>query len=139
GVGYTSPFELIGAPWIEGEKLAQELNRRNLPGVFFRPTHFRPFYFLFVKEECSGVQIHILDHETFEPVKVQLHILTAIHQLYPDRKIFDTNRAVSFDRAFGTDAVRKAILNGDSAETIIERWNIQIREFEPIRKKYLLY
>ena len=139
GVGYTSPFELIGAPWMNGEKLAEELNSRKLPGVFFRPTFFRPFYASFVKEQCSGVQIHILDYEKFEPARVQVHILTAIKKLNPDKNIFDEKRISMFDKAFGTDEVRKRVGRGDSAESIMADWGMQLEKFKKTREYYLLY
>ena len=139
GVGTPSPFELIGAPWIDGDKLAEELNSIDLPGVYFRPTYFRPFYLRFIKEQCGGIQIHILDKISFEPAAAQVHILTAIKKLFPDKNIFDTPRISSFDKAFGTDEVRKAVLRGDSAEMIIASWQEQLEKFKKVREKYLMY
>ena len=139
GVGYTSPFELIGTPWIDGEKLARELNSKKLPGVYFRPTFFKPYYYKFIKEQCSGVQIHIFDYEKFEPAKTQVHILTAIKKLYPDKNIFNEKRISMFDKAFGTDEVRKRVISGDSAESIMSGWGRQLEKFKKIREHYLLY
>ncbi|MDZ7318941.1 MAG: DUF1343 domain-containing protein, partial [candidate division KSB1 bacterium] len=139
GVGTPSPFEFIGAPWMDGDKLAEELNARKLPGVYFRPTYFRPFYLRFIKEQCGGVQIHILDKTAFEPAAVQVHILTAIKKLFPEKNIFDTPRISSFDRAYGTDEVRKAVLRGDAAEKIIASWQEQLEKFKRVRTKYLIY
>ena len=139
GVGTPSPFEFIGAPWMDADRLATELNSRNLPGVYFRPTYFRPFYLRFIKEQCGGVQIHILDKKIFEPARIQVHILTAIQKLYPEQNIFNTTRVTSFDKAFGTDEVRKAIVREDSAEKIIASWSDQLEKFKQIRQNYLLY
>jgi len=139
GVGYSTPFELIGAPWMDGERLASELNARGLPGVFFRPIYFRPYYFLFADQQCSGVQIHLLDKNKFQPIAAQIHILTAIQKLYPDQKIFNTSRTTMFDRAFGTDQVRKAILRGEAAGEIIASWHDKLEQFKKIRQKYLIY
>lgn len=139
GVGTPSPFEFIGAPWMDGDKLAEELNSKNLPGVYFRPTSFRPFYLRFIKEHCGGVQIHILDKDSFEPAAVQVHILTTIQKFYSDKNIFNTPRISSFDKAFGTDEVRKAVLRGDSAEQIIASWQVQLEKFKKVREKYLIY
>lgn len=139
GVGYTSPFEQVGAPWMDGSVLADELNSKNIPGVFFRPVFFRPYYYLFVKQQCSGVQIHILNFEKFDPVAAQIHILAAIQKLYPVQKIFDTRRSSSFDRAFGTDEIRNRIVAGESAEKIIAGWEKQLADFNILRVKYLLY
>ncbi len=139
GVGTPSPFEFIGAPWMDGDKLAEELNAKKLPGVYFRPTYFRPLYLRFIKEQCSGVQIHILDKGKFEPAAVQVHILAAIKRLFPEKNIFDTPRISNFDKAFGTDEVRKAIIRGDSAEAIIRSWQLQLEEFKKIRERHLIY
>jgi len=143
GVGTALPFELLGAPWMDGEKLANELNAKNLPGIYFRPTFFIPFYhpgnYYYVKKQCSGVQIHITDTKTFRPLETQAHILTAIRKLHPEQNFFDTPRITSFDKAAGTDELRKAVLRGDSAEEIIASWQDQLEEFKKITEKYLIY
>ena len=139
GVGYPAPFELFGAPWIDADKLAHELNHRNLPGVFFRPIHFRPYYLHFKGEICSGVQIHIRDQAQFSPAKVQIHLLEAVIRLFPEQNILDTEQITMFDSAFGTDKVRKALLNGKSAKEIIKEWQIDLEKFRKKREKYLIY
>lgn len=139
GVGYTSPFELVGAPWIDGEKLAQELNARKLPGVYFRPTYFRPYYAKFADEQIRAVQIHLLDKRVFSPAEAQIHILTAIRKHYPKQNIFDTQRSRMFDKVYGTDQIRKMIVAGESAEMIIQSWQKELNEFKRIREKYLIY
>ncbi|MBN2090876.1 DUF1343 domain-containing protein [candidate division KSB1 bacterium] len=139
GVGYPLPFELIGTPWMDGQKLAEELNRRNLPGVYFRPTFFRNYYLKFINEQCSGVQLHILDEKLFTPCEIQIHLLAGIKKLYPDQKFFDTPRIDMFDKAFGTDQIRQAIQNGVTAEKIIAEWQPQLENFKVKRKNYLLY
>ncbi|MBL7093122.1 DUF1343 domain-containing protein [candidate division KSB1 bacterium] len=139
GVGYTSPFELIGTPWIDGEKLALELNAKELDGVYFRPTSFKPYYAKFINELCSGIQIHILDFDKYEPATTQVHILTAIKKQYPKKNIFDKKRISMFDKAFGTDEVRKRVIRGDSAESILRDWGKQLEKFDRIRGRYLIY
>jgi len=143
GVGTPMPFELVGAPWIDGEKLAAELNRRNLPGVYFRATHFRPFYFRFAETPCQGVQIHILDARAFEPMRVQIHILAAIRRLFPDHPLFDVRANPkgirNFDRAMGSDSIRRQLEAGWEAEKIIRSWEPELEKFRQIRRKYLLY
>jgi len=140
GVGTPLPFEICGAPWIDGEDLARELNRRDLPGVFFRPITFRPYYFLFTGEPCGGVQIHILDYLRFKPLEVQIHLLTAVRDLFPGHPfIEDSERTLAFDRAMGTSAIRRELLAGKSAEAIIAGWQEKLEVFKGIRRKYLLY
>jgi len=139
GVGTPLPFELVGAPWIDAEKLANELNARHLAGVFFRPTSYRPYYFRFKNEQLWGVQIHILDPRVFRPVLTQLHILHALLKLFPDHNIFETDRTASFDRAWGTDQVRLMLTRGADPETIVASWQEKLAHYRRVRQKYLLY
>jgi len=139
GVGYTSPFEIIGAPWVNGIELSAELNSRSLAGVFFRPIFYKPFYYRFVNENCYGVQIHILNKDLYSPSKTQIHIIHALQKLYSQQNLFNTTRIKSFDNAYGTDQIRLAILNGTQAETIIKTWEHELTKFKLTRDKYLIY
>ncbi|MBN2010149.1 DUF1343 domain-containing protein [candidate division KSB1 bacterium] len=139
GVGYTSPFEIIGAPWINSRQLADNLNARQLPGVYFRPMSFRPYYLTWADQQCKGVQIHIADYNTFQPAATQIHILDAIQHLYPERKILQTDRTSMFDKANGTDRIRLELEKGTPATEIIQSWQPALQHFLTIRKKYLLY
>jgi uncharacterized protein YbbC (DUF1343 family) len=139
GVGYTLPFELMATPWIDAEQLADELNGRSLPGVYFRPIHYRPYYLHFENELVHGVHLHIMDRSVFKPVSTQMHILDAIHTLYPEQEIFSEKRKASLDRAFGSDYLRKATLDGKTARDIIASWQDELSAFRDIRDKYLLY
>ncbi len=139
GVGMPAPFEFIGAEWIKADALAQELNRRKIPGVFFRPLHYRPFYGNFKGQNLQGVQIHILDREAFRPMITQIHILSALHALYPEKNIYDTQRVGMFNKAMGTDQVQQQISSGASAGEIVASWQPSMKQFEKMRQKYLLY
>jgi len=122
GVGTPFPFEICGAPWIDGSKLAEELNQLNLPGIYFRSLSFKTYYLRFVDEPCSGVQLHITDFRKFQP------------------NFEKANRRISsFNRALGTDEVMNTIQEGKSAEEIISSWQEDLVEFIKIRAKYLLY
>jgi uncharacterized protein YbbC (DUF1343 family) len=143
GVGYTLPFEVVGAPWINPQQLANELNRRNLPGVYFRPISYEPKYFAFANQKCHGVQIHIINYDTIKPVQTGIHIMEAITTLYPEHNIFQNNKESArirmFDLAMGTDEVRIALERGASAEEIINTWQPALEKFLKTRDKYLLY
>jgi uncharacterized protein YbbC (DUF1343 family) len=139
GVGYTLPFELVGEEWINADEFAIELNSYNLPGVEFRPLHYRPYYFTRQNTELQGVQIHIMDIKAFQPMCTQIYILSAIRKLYPDQKIFETKRTGMFDKAMGTDQVRNDIRKGKVPEKIIKSWQKDLKSFMKIRGKYLLY
>lgn len=84
GIGYTLPFKVIGAPWINAEIFAQKLNQQKLPGVTFYPFHFIPFYGKYKQESCQGVKIHISDPRNFFPVTTQYTILAVLKMLYND-------------------------------------------------------
>jgi uncharacterized protein YbbC (DUF1343 family) len=145
GVGYTLPFEIIGASWINGERLAIELNRQKLPGVRFRPVTFRPYYYIFKDQVCHGVQVHITKLKEFSPVATGLHILATIYKMYPGQTIFPADldnsgsRLKMFYQAMGSDAVPKMLEQGKSAEEIIDCWQVELAQFKRIREKYLIY
>lgn len=139
GVGMPGPFDYIGAPWMQADELARELNGRAIPGVFFRPLHFKPFYGNFKGIDLQGVQIHIVDVNAFRPMFTQIHILCALHKLYPEKDIYDTNRIDMFRKAMGTDQVEKQIKAGWTAEKIVDSWHADLEKFRQTREKYLIY
>jgi len=139
GVGYTLPFEILGQTWIEPDKLANELNQRQLPGVRFRPLYFRPYYFANKDQQLAGVQLHLTDLRAFQPMLTQLHLLAAILKLYPNQDIFNSARVSSFDRAMGTDQVRLALQRGMPPENLMAQWEKDLATYRQKREKYLLY
>jgi uncharacterized protein YbbC (DUF1343 family) len=145
GVGYTLPFEIIGASWIHSEKLAKELNQQKLPGVRFRPVTFRPYYYIFKDQVCHGIQVHITKLKEFSPVATGLYILDAIYRLYPEQTIFPTDldnpgsRLKMFYQAMGSDSVQHMLEQRKSVKEIIATWQEGLDKFKNIREKYLLY
>ena len=85
GRGTTRPFELIGAPWIDGEALAAAMNARGLPGVHFRATFFEPTFQKHAKQTCGGCQLHVLDRQAFQPVRVAVELDRRIQTPEPHR------------------------------------------------------
>ena len=83
GIGYTLPFKVVGAPWIEGQTFAARLNDQNLPGVRFFPFYYRPFYGLYKGEECQGVLILVTNSQTYRPFLVQHMLIGLLKNLYP--------------------------------------------------------
>ena len=142
GVGYTLPFELVGAPWIDGYALARYLNNLNMPGVQFRPISYIPFYKDTTGLRYKGVQIHIIDRAAMNMTHVQIAILEALLRLFPDNNIFDRakpERINSFDKAVGTDDIRRELQNKTSVEEILKRIDQLKTQFMITREKYLLY
>ena len=142
GVGYTLPFELVGAPWVDGFALARYLNNLNMPGVRFRQISYIPFYKDTTGIRYKGVQIHIIDRNKLNIEQVQIAILEALVHLFPENNIFDRakpDRINSFDKAVGTDDIRRALQNGTSVEEILRRMDQLRAQFLIKREKYLLY
>jgi uncharacterized protein YbbC (DUF1343 family) len=139
GVGYTLPFELIGHTWIDGPQLAAALNSQKLPGVIFRPLHYRPYYFGHKDMPLAGVQMHLIAPQIFRPMLTQLYILSALLKLYPNQNIFNPERVKNFDQAMGTDSVRLRLLRGESPAKIYLSWDKALDEYRDKRKRYLLY
>ena len=139
GVGYTLPFQLLGQTWINGLEFADELNDQNLPGVTFRPLHYRPYYFGHKGKVLSGVQIHITNPQFFRPMLTQLHIMAALLKLYQSQNLFNPDRLLSFYRAIGTDEIRYQLQHRESPHDIYESWQNELTRYRQRRLKYLLY
>ena len=139
GVGVPLPFELAGMPGIEPQKLADDLNKRNLPGLFFRPCYFTPYYTALAKQCCGGVQIHFIDRNAATLTPIQFHIMDAVRKLYPHTQLFGNKRDAMFDKVCGTDQIRVMFEQGRPIEEIIAHWQQGTREFRQQRAAYLLY
>lgn len=145
--GTVKPFEMIGAPWINGIELSRELNSRKLPGVLFRPVYFSPLMDKYKDKRCEGVQFHITDKEAFLPVLSALTLLEIIIKLYPhsfewgkaEEEVSFSEHHFFFDLLCGTDKIRKGLIKGEKAEDIVKSWKDELLNFERKREKYLLY
>jgi uncharacterized protein YbbC (DUF1343 family) len=142
GVGYTLPFKLIGSPQFSADTLAEELNCQKLPGVYFRPITYKPFYGMFTSDYCQGVQIIITDFKTYQPVNTGYYIMTAIEKLFPEAYDWDGKAKKSvrgFDLSNGTQKIRQQIQEHKTAQEIIQAWQPELEQFKQKRLKYLLY
>lgn len=142
GRGTTKPFELIGAPFINSDDLSAKLNSLNLPGVKFRAASFTPTFSKHAGKLSHGVQIHITDYDSFEPIVTGLHIVKTIHDMYPEHFQFraEDSRGISFfDLLTGNGWIREEIEAGTSVEEIQAMWQDELKEFKQVREKYLLY
>jgi uncharacterized protein YbbC (DUF1343 family) len=138
GVGYTQPFELAGAPWIDAPAFARELNSRHLDGVTFRPVWWKHYYLRKTDEPFAGVQVH-LGPRPASLTMIQFHVMDAMRKLYPDRTFFGSKRDAMFDQVCGTDQVRKMLEAGAPIARIEQLWNQGVDDFRSRRAKYLLY
>jgi len=136
GRGTTRPFELFGAPWIDGSRLTRELNRLNLPGVKFREAWFTPTFSKYEGELCGGAQIHIFDRNQYRSFATSLFIIKTIMDLYPADFKFHPEY---FDKIMGTSKIREAIEEGTDVNEIINSYKEDLNSFSKLREPYLLY
>jgi uncharacterized protein YbbC (DUF1343 family) len=140
GRGTARPFEWLGAPWVEADRLAERLQDEQLPGVAFRPIHFTPSASKWAGEVCGGVHLHVLDPVAFLPVRTGVAILAAVRALWPDRFAWrETGGRYFLDSLAGTDAVRLAIDAGAPAAEIAATWQADEASFRRTRESHLVY
>lgn len=146
GRGATLPFEQCGAPYIEADKLADSLNRENLPGVFFRPHYFKPTFHKWAGQTCGGVQLHVTERDRFKPVLTGIAVLSAISALYPKEFAWRqepyefVKDRLAIDLLYGNSELRETLLKDRCPLTTIEdSWREDLDTFKPIRQNYLLY
>jgi len=134
GRGTDTPFQVVGAPWISGPLLAQELHRAELPGVAFIPIEFTPQSSKHANVACQGIELIITDRERFESVATGLAIARALRKLYP--QAWETKNLNTLLRS---QTIRDAILDGSIEPRFDERLREGIFEFQQRRQKYLIY
>lgn len=134
GRGTDTPFEVIGAPWIDGRKLAEALNSAKLQGVRFVPVRFTPKSSVHKDAECGGVNILITDRNAFEPVITGLEMAAQLKKLFP--KDFSIER---FNRLLVNQKTFDAFRQGADARAMRQVWQTELDGFRAIRRKYLLY
>jgi len=136
GRGTIRPFEYIGAPWLKSRELVERLNRLQLPGVRFRQQAFTPTFSKYQDEPSQGIQIHVLDRNSLDPLRILLHLLAEVRKLHPEQLEF---KSAFFDRLMGNSSVREALIQGKPVEEIVAQWQPALQEFKQTREKYLLY
>ena len=134
GRGTDTPFEVLGAPWIDARRLAGELNAASLPGVVFVPIRFTPASSKFAGEECGGVNILVTDRAAFPSVRTGLTIARTLRTLYPND--WDTK---SFNRLLSNQQTFEAIVEGRPIDKIEQDNAPALQAFQQRRQKYLLY
>ena len=142
GVGYTIPFQMFAATWVEADKLAKNLNALNVPGVVFRPMHLKPFYSVGKGELLQGVQVHILDVQKAPLSDIQFLVMQEVAALYPDRTVFDhadEKRFRMFDLVCGTKFVREQFTKTNRWDSVRDYWYKDVEDFRKLSKKYYLY
>ena len=142
GVGYTLPFQLFASEWFDADSLSRNLNSLRLPGLIFRPIHYKPYYSVSSGKMVQGVQIHITDPASAPLSLIQFYIMQEAHKLWPEKDIFsmcDKARLEMFDKVCGTDQVRIEFTKTYSVSSILSLWNDEIPAFRKKAEKYFLY
>ena len=142
GVGYTLPFEVMGAPWISADTLAEAMNALELPGLEFRPIYYKPYYSTFQGELCQGVQIHILDYEKARLSEVQFLVVQELMRLWPEKDWFqlcNQKRFGMFDKVCGTNKIREMFGKRYQWEDIRDYWYKDVEAYREASSKYYLY
>jgi uncharacterized protein YbbC (DUF1343 family)/CubicO group peptidase (beta-lactamase class C family) len=134
GRGTDTPFEQLGAPWIDGVALAAALNARGLPGISFYPVRFTPSASKYAGEECQGVFMVVTDRTALRPVRLGVEIASALHRLYGGK--FDLDAAA---RLLGSRNTISRIEAGEDPANIAESWAAAASRWRLLRSPYLIY
>ncbi len=134
GRGTDTPFEVIGAPWLDGSKLANYLNGRNIKGVRFIPIRFKPNASTFKNEDCGGVNILVTDRNALDTFRMGIEIAAALRKMYPTEWQVD-----KYLRLLVNQEILNLIKNGGSPEDIEKVVVTTNRAFGLRRASFLLY
>ena len=145
GRGTTRPFELLGAPWIDAERFAAEMNGAGLPGAYFRPAGFEPTFQKHAKQPCGGCQIHVTDRHAFEPVITGVALIDMFRRSDPARFAWRQppyeyeHDKMPIDILAGSDVLRQQVESGVPMREIAGSWDEDEAAFRRLREPYLLY
>ena len=145
GRGTTRPFELIGAPWLDGEALAARLNGESVPGAYFRAVSFEPTFQKHARTACGGCQIHVTDRRAFEPVKAGVAVIRECYGSAPEAFAWRDppyeyeHDKMPIDILAGSATLRRQIEEQMPLDDIVATWRPGVAEFAELRQPYLLY
>jgi uncharacterized protein YbbC (DUF1343 family) len=140
GIGYTLPFQVFGATWLDPQKLKQKLDDYALDGVSFRTIWYKPFAGSLKGQLVGGLQFFFTDYASARITEVQFHAMQAVAELYPDKKAFETANGVGlFDKVCGTDYVRNEFSKRYVFDDIKDYWRKDEAGFRSMSQKYHIY
>lgn len=142
GVGYTLPFELFGASWVNADTLADRLNALKLEGVVFRPIHYTPFYGAQKGSRLQGVQVHLVDRKTARLTEIQFYVMQEMAALYPSHKPFATaeeSRLKMVDKVCGSNKIRQQFTRRYRWEDARPYWENGVKKFKQKSQTYYIY
>ena len=134
GRGTPTPFELIGAPWIEAGKLAATLTARHLPGLAFRSADFTPAKDIYANQPCHGIRVTVTDPGVADLPRLGIEMIAALYRLYPDRFEIDAT-----EKIIGSQAIFRQIKDQVSPDEIAAAWRDALTAYDADHQKYLLY
>ncbi len=145
GRGTTRPFEIFGAPWLDPDALAGELNGAGLPGVCFRPVLFEPTFQKHERRACGGCQLHVTDRAAFRPVETAVAVVAAVRRADPARFAWREPPyeyepvKIPIDILYGSDRLRRDLEDDRPPAEIAAGWTAAVDAFREIRERFLLY
>lgn len=142
GVGYTLPFSIAAAPWIDAQKLTDRLNTLDIPGVEFRPIFYKPFYGQNSGTNVAGVQIYVRDERKAPLSLIQFYIMQELAEMYPQHKAFASAtqaRVKMFDQVCGSAKVRQLFTKRYKVADMLDFWNGEADSFKQHSSKYYIY
>ena len=140
GIGYTLPFQLFGALWLDPEKLKEKLESYELPGISFRTIWYKPYFGSLAGKLVKGLQFFFTDYEKARLTDTQFYVMQAVAELYPDKKAFEVSNGIGlFDKVCGTDYVREEFIKRYKVADIIEYWRKDEDKFRELSRQYHLY
>jgi uncharacterized protein YbbC (DUF1343 family) len=134
GRGTAMPFEVMGAPWISGQRLARYLSGRQIRGIAFEPVAFVPQDSRFRQQRCQGVRLRVVDRAALDGPALGIELAAALYHLYPGE--FQLDRTLGM---IGAPEVLRAIKEGHDPRDIRQKWTAGLQDFCRLRAKYLLY
>ncbi len=136
GIGTTKPFKYAGAVNVDAYRLAQALNDRNIPGVYFRPAYWSPLLSGRNQPEYGGVELDVYEPSVFPAVRTAVELITAVRDVSPNAlRIRSKQLAIDW----GTDTLERGVRDGLQTRQIMQGWHASLERFLSIRRKYLLY
>ena len=140
GIGYTLPFQLFGALWLDPEKLKARLESYELPGISFRTIWYKPYFGSLAGKHVKGLQFFFTDYEKARVTETQFYVMQAVAELYPDKRAFEVVSGVGlFDKVCGTDYVRKEFGKRYKVADIQEYWRKDEESFRALSQRYHIY
>lgn len=144
GVGYTEPFKLFCAQWVDADPLAARMNALELPGLKFRPIHIKPFYSVGKGENLAGVEVYVTDKDAAPLSLTQFYVMQELAAMYPDKATFlegnaDKGRFNMFDKVSGSKEIRRRFSKRHQVADIIDYWNKDVEPFRTASSKYYIY